>query len=160
MKIYQHYLIIWRIPEIGVPPVLIHFRLGFFPANTIHCWALPWLWKPHMSLYILYGCPLSEKVRLTPSHHPGGGVLPKNHQLIITIYIVPVLHIIFHHHHQFYYILLSPVLQFHYYNSIITISVALPYIIQFIFYHLYYPQLVITITYSYINQYKPIEKPI
>ena len=83
-----------------------------------------------------------------------------NHQRIITIYIVPVLHIIFHHHHQFYYILLSPVLQLHYYNSIITISVALPYIIPFIFYHLYYPQLVITITYSYINQYKPIEKPI
>ena len=26
---------IWRFPEIGVPPVLIHFRLGFSFANHL-----------------------------------------------------------------------------------------------------------------------------
>ena len=71
-----------------------------------------------------------------------------NHQLIIAIYIVPLLHIIFHHHHQFYYILLSPVLQFHYYHiSSITI---------------YYPIYIIpsilppTSHYHYIFIYKPV----
>ena len=136
----------------GWNQLLIHFNRCLdwdFPEH-IHCWKIP-----HD-----YGNPISWIFIIPNMKGRINYQLIINHQLIITIYIVPVLHIIFHHHHQFYYILLSPVLQFHYYNSIITISVALPYIIQFIFYHLYYPQLVITITYSYINQYKPIEKPI
>ena len=49
---------IWRFPQIGVPPVIIHSRLGFSPTKTIHFWVPPFmirLWKSPCCWY-LYRC--------------------------------------------------------------------------------------------------------
>ena len=32
---------IWWFPKIGIPPVIIHFRLGFYAIGVP-----PWPWKP------------------------------------------------------------------------------------------------------------------
>ena len=40
----------WRFPKIGVPLVIIHFRLGFSITNQPAIGVPPWLWKPYLKL--------------------------------------------------------------------------------------------------------------
>ena len=52
-NLFQHHLLVeqfvspyYGCPEIGVPPVIIHFRLGFPMINQPAIGVPPWLWKP------------------------------------------------------------------------------------------------------------------
>jgi hypothetical protein len=42
----------WRFPEMGVPPVIIHFRLGFSVINQ-KFWGTPHLWKPPFRVFVV-----------------------------------------------------------------------------------------------------------
>ena len=47
---------IWGFPEIGLPPVIIHFRLGIFPYKP-SIWGYPIYGNPHIYIYIYtYTC--------------------------------------------------------------------------------------------------------
>ena len=52
---------IWGFPEMRVPLVIIHFRLGFSLANQPAIGVPPWLWNPALSLYLWYGIQSSSE---------------------------------------------------------------------------------------------------
>ena len=46
MMIFPSFPYIWTFPKMGVPLVILHFRLGFYTMNQPAIGVPPWLWKP------------------------------------------------------------------------------------------------------------------
>ena len=62
--IYHIYIFIWRFPEIGVPPVIIHFRLGFsrsqkpssYGGTSMTSWKPPYIVDYIYPLFMATAC--------------------------------------------------------------------------------------------------------